>query len=435
MSQVQVSIKDRLLNALTPKPVDILDRIINMYKKNIAEIDNTKPEVDQNTQYDIYREYFARVCCMAMNSTPSLPADTYTTADNLETFNTQTIPLYKAYIGSTVDSHYRAITQHNLLQLLEDFEIFETQQEYINKTNINEKLSHVRTLKQLYGDKDKDWIKNGYPLSSYTNYLMCYTHGDLDVFRFIPDLKTAIDKKKKEAADKEAADKAAADKAAADKEAADKAAADKAEADKAAADKAEADKAAADKAEADKAAADKAAADKEAADKAAADKAEADKAAADKAEADKAAADKAEADKAAADKAEADKAAADKAEADKAAADKAEADKAEADKAEADKAAADKAEADKAAASPVQTPCPSNQEYRESRPGKGDFACRPKLKGLITRSEGPVYRGVSQAGLSGTSTGVGSSVRTLSQGHQGKVLQTKKGGTKRKSRR
>jgi len=264
-----------------------------MYKKNISEIDNTKPEVGQNTQYDIYREYFARVCCMAMNSTPSLPANTYTTADNLETFNTETLGLYKAYIGSTVDSHYTSVKEHNLLQLLEEFEGFETQQEYINKTNINENLSHVRTLKQLSSNTDGDWIKNGYHLSSYTNYLLCFTHGDLDIFRFLPDLKVSLDKKKKAAADKAAAEKEAADKAAAEKEVADKAAAEKEAADKAAADKAAADKAAAEKEAADKAAADKAAADKAAADKAAADKAAADKAAADKAAADKAAADKA----------------------------------------------------------------------------------------------------------------------------------------------
>ena len=427
------SIKDRLsIVAVTPKPVDVLDRIINMYKKNISEIDNTKPEVGQNTQYDIYREYFARVCCMAMNSS-SLPADTYTTADTLEKFNTETIGLYKAYIGSTVDSHYKPVIQENLLQLLEEFEGFETQQQYINNTNINEKLSHVRTLKQLSGNTDNDWIKNGYPLSSYTNYLFCFTHGDLDIFRFLPDLKGYLDNKKN-AADKAAADKVAADKAAADKAAADKAAADKAAADKEAADKEAADKAAADKAAADKAAADKAAADKAAADKAAADKAAADKEAADKAAADKAAADKAAADKAAADKAAADKEAADKAAADKVAADKAAADKAAADKVAADKAAADKAAADKAGSSAIPS-CPENQEWRESKAGKGDFACRPKLKGLITRSQGVTHRGLATAGLSGTSTGVGSSTKTLAQGHQGKVLQTKRGGTKRKSRK
>jgi ubiquitin C-terminal hydrolase len=390
------SIKDRLIilstAPVTPKPVDVLDRIINMYKKNISEIDNTKPEVGQNTQYDIYREYFARVCCMAMNSS-SLPADTYTTADTLEKFNTETIGLYKAYIGSTVDSHYKPVIQENLLQLLEEFEGFETQQQYINNTNINDKLSHVRTLKQLSGNTDNDWIKNGYPLSSYTNYLFCFTHGDLDIFRFLPDLKGYLDNKKN-AADKEAADKAAADKAAADKAAADKAAAEKEAADKAAADKAAAEKEAADKA----------AADKEAADKAAADKAAADKAAADKAAADKEAADKAAADKAAADKVAADK------------------------------AAADKAAADKAGSSAIPS-CPENQEWRESKAGKGDFACRPKLKGLITRSQGVTHRGLATAGLSGTSTGVGSSTKTLAQGHQGKVLQTKRGGTKRKSRK
>ncbi|NBO70761.1 MAG: hypothetical protein EBU66_09780, partial [Bacteroidetes bacterium] len=91
-------------------------------------------------------------------------------------------------------------------------------------------------------------------------------------------------------------------------------------------------------------------------------------------------------------------------------------------------------EAKKAGSSAIPS-CPENQEWRESKAGKGDFACRPKLKGLITRSQGVTHRGLATAGLSGTSTGVGSSTKTLAQGHQGKVLQTKRGGTKRKSRK
>ena len=171
-------IKGRLNKNVDNQESDLLGRVIKIYKDNISQIDTSKEEV-QNTEYDIYREYFARVCSMLLNVTP-MPV---INADTLDKLNTEISPLYKQYLGDTVEGHYKPIREHKLLELLEEFAEFEIEQEYINKNNLSDKLSHVRTLKGVSGT-----VKE-YPLSGYVNYLLCFTN-ELDLFKLLPKLKS-----------------------------------------------------------------------------------------------------------------------------------------------------------------------------------------------------------------------------------------------------
>jgi len=342
-------IKGRLNKNVDNQESDLLGRVIKIYKENISQIDTSKEEV-QNTEYDIYREYFARVCSMLLNVTP-MPV---INAETLDKLNTEISPLYKQYLGDTVEGHYKPIREHKLLEILEEFAEFEIEQEYINKNNLSEKLSHVRTLKEVSG------TVKGYPLSGYVNYLLCFTN-ELDLFKLLPKLKKplpetpvapALPPPPPPSVESPASPPPPPPPSVEEPPSPPPPPPPSVE--------------------------------------------------------------------------------------------------------EPPSPPPPPPPSVQEPPSPppppppsVETPkspppppptspvisCPPNQEYRETKAGKGDFACRPKLKGLITRSEGVLHRGLATAGISGSSTGVGSSSRTLSMGHQGKILEKKRGGTKRKSRK
>ena len=396
-------IKGRLNKNVDNQESDLLGRVIKIYKENISQIDTSKEEV-QNTEYDIYREYFARVCSMLLNVTP-MPV---INADTLDKLNTEVSPLYKQYLGDTVEGHYKPIREHKLLELLEEFAEFEIEQEYINKNNLSDKLSHVRTLKGVSGT-----VKE-YPLSGYVNYLLCFTN-ELDLFKLLPKLKQplpppesptlppppppslespalppppppsleslaspppppppSIETPKPPPPPPPPSVQEPPSPPPPPPPSVQTPTPPPPPPPPSVQEPPSPPPPPPPSVE------------------------------------------------------------------------------------EPPSPPPPPPPSVQEPPSPppppppsVQTPksppgpppgtpsisCPPNQEYRESKPGRGDFACRPKIKDLITRSEGVLHRGLATAGISGTSTGVGSSSRTLSMGHQGKILEKKRGGTKRKSRK